>query len=99
MFKSFTDLSSDFDEDRFMDIKHKIDVAEEEKKALLICGSSDMTSSRLEEIEEVLNLMVHRPLEFDDQLIRQLITKITVLDKSMVEITFVSGKTVRQDVL
>ena len=99
MFKSFTDLSSDFDEDRFMDIKHKIDVAEEEKKALLICGSSDMTSSRLEEIEEVLNLMVHRPLEFDDQLIRQLITKITVLDKSMVEITFVSGKTVRQDVI
>lgn len=98
MLKALTDLESDFDEETFSDLRQRLSALEDERKALLVSGETFMTGRRIDEINEVLNLLLHQPLEFDNALIRQLISRINVIDKDTIEITFVSGKTVTKDI-
>lgn len=98
MLKALTDLESDFDEESFSDLRQRLLALEDERKALLVSGETFVSGKRLDEISEVLDLLLHQPLEFDNALIRQLISRIDVIDKDTIEITFVSGKTVTKDI-
>lgn len=93
------DLEHEFDEDHFVDLRTRLAGLEEERKNLLYSGGNTvMTKERLEQIDDTLELLLHQPQSFDDILIRQLITKITVLSKTLIKIDFIGGKTVEQEI-
>ena len=93
------DLEHDFDEERFIELRMNLSDFEAERKQLLYSGgNSVMTEDRLKEINSILSLALHQPAYFDDVLIRQLISKITVLDKNVIKIDFVSGNSVEQEI-
>ena len=100
MMKSlYSDLENDFDEDHFIELRQKLnDYENERKKLLYLGGNSTITEDRIKEIDEVLRLLLHQPQEFDEVLIRQLISKITVLGKNRIKIDFIGGRSFEQEV-
>ena len=93
-----TDLEHDFDEDRFVELRTQLAESEIERKKLLYSGgNSVMTEDRLNELDRTLRILLHQPHTYDDALIRQLITRITVLGKSEIKIDFVGGNSVKQE--
>lgn len=95
----YTDLDNDFDEEHFIELRQKLaDYENERKKLLYFGGNSAITEDRIKEIDDVLRLLLHQPQEFDDVLIRQLISRITVLGKNKIKIDFIGGKSIEQEI-
>lgn len=57
------------------------------------------TKSRLNEIYDVIDILKNHPMSYDDNVVRQVIDCIKVVDKNSVKITFKNGKVVISNVL
>ncbi|MBC5787082.1 recombinase family protein [Clostridium facile] len=58
----------------------------------------ERTNSRLEEISNTLSRLQYQPIEFNDQIVRQILEKVVVESKQRIRIVFVGGYEVIQEV-
>ncbi len=55
--------------------------------------------SRLDEICTIMDGLKNRPMEYDDQLIRQILECVVVENKNRIKVVFVGGLEVEQEVV
>lgn len=89
-------IDSSFDEEEFAKFtKEKYEI-EDELSKLRNNELSDLQKAKIEDLYSLIDLMGNYPPEFDDVVVRKSINRIVALDKDQVEITFVDGLTVIQ---
>ncbi len=56
----------------------------------------ESAKSRLDEIYTILDGLKNHPMEYDDQIVRQIIECVIVESKEEIKVAFISGMEVRQ---
>lgn len=75
------------------EIQNKLDQRKKKQESM------KKTKSRLNEIYDVIDILKNHPMSYDDNVVRQVIDCIKVVDKNSVKITFKNGKVVISNVL
>jgi len=89
-------IDSSFDEEEFSKLSKEKYEIEDELSKLRNNELSDLQKAKIEDLYSLIDLMGNYPPEFDDVVVRKSINRIVALDKDQVEITFVDGLTVLQ---
>ena len=89
-------IDSSFDEEEFAKLSKEKYEIEDKLSKLRNNELSDLQKAKIEDLYSLIDLMGNYPPEFDDVVVRKSINRVVALDKDQVEITFVDGLTVIQ---
>lgn len=68
------------------EIQNKLDQYKKKQESI------NKAKSRLDEIYDVIDILKNHPMSYDDNVVRQVIDCIKVVDKNSIQITFKNGK-------
>ena len=93
-----SDPLSTFDEVKYESIVTECRKYEEQIQGLANLSSfAGVDAHRLCDIKETIKLLRNAPLEYDNRLIKKIVSGVIVLSKHSIEIHFVDGRTVISD--
>ena len=101
MLKSISsDTVGDFDENRVKELMdEKSDLQRQLAEIAETKQKRENTESRLDEIFTVIEGLKNRPMEYDDQIVRQIIECVVVESKDRIKVIFIGGLEVTEELI